>query len=619
MKSFSQRAITMSHKRIPILLTLLFGLGFVQNTNAQVSVAPTPVPKFRDFIASGAPNAGGCVYTTTTGTSTPLATYIDSTGGTPNQNPVQLDANGEAQIWLQAFTYRFSVWTKGTGGTVGADCFSGTLRYTIDGISEKGLLSTASLSVLLAPPGAVNQTVVGPLTATQFNGPATALTTPATIFTATNRPGVVTTNPAVAGQTYTIPDPGTPNANFVLSPGTNTNTLDCTATGITCKRTATYGFVGGQCNNATAGLGFDTFPTNSPTPLCITGTNVQKGALGLPSAYTHVQQNTGTNSATTTVTTTYPAATVGGNGDMLILSVAFNATTTVTGCTDTTNVYSQAKHVTNGALSVDIWVFHNAVTKAAGTTLTCTFAGAATSALKWHEYLAPASTSTDVSASNTGTGTAVTTGTTASTAQATELIFAAAGDLAAPTLVPTGSGYTDHAVLNNSTTVQVDDTGIIQQAVVGQQTTFTLGSSQSWAAAIVAFKATNAGSAIAQKTVILPTFFNASQAVNANIKWTVPLVPVATSNVVLGAAIVCTADAATDDPAFNADVTATGVVPTSAPNVTVNTALSALTSTGCAAGNTLHYQIKRLRYNLSDTSEQFVQVLGSNLQVGVTQ
>lgn len=596
-------------------LFLLF-LSLASICTAQVAVAPTPVPKFRSFVASGAPNSGGCVFSYITLTSTPLATYTDYTGATPNTNPVILDANGEAQIWLQAATYRIQVWTN--GGVSGNNCASGSQLYSIDGISEKGLLSTASLSVLLAPPGGVNQTVSGPLTATQFNGPATGLSTPATIFTATNRPTVTTTNPVSPGQNYQIPDPATASSHFVLDTGA-TNTLDCTAGIVTCKRTATYSFIGAQCNNATAGLGWDTFSTNSPTPVCITGTNIQKGALGLPSAYTHVQKNTGTNSATTTVTTTYPAATVGGNGDMLVLSVAFNGTTTITGCTDTTNAYTQAKHVATGALSLDVWVFHNATTKAAGTTLTCTFAGAATSSLIWHEYIAPSATSTDVSASNTGIGTAVTTGTTASTAQNTELVFAAAGDLAAPTLVPTGSGYTDHLVLNNASTVQVDDAGIIQQAIATQATTFTLGSSQTWAAAIVTFKATNGGSAIAQKTVILPTFFNSAQAINASIKWTVPLAPVAISNAVLGAAIVCTPDAATDDPAFNADTTATTSIPSSAANVTINTPLNALAAGTCAAGNTLHYQIKRLRYNASDTNESFAQVLGANLTIGINQ
>jgi len=87
----------------------------------------------------------------------------------------------------------------------------------------------------------------------------------------------------------------------------------------------------------------------------------------------------------------------------------------------------------------------------------------------------------------------------------------------------------------------------------------------------------------------------------------------------LGAAIVCTADNAADDPVFNADTSGTFAVNSSAPNVITSTGTMLLVSTGCAAGNTLHYQIKRLRYNANDSYEGYVQVLGSNLQIGILQ
>ncbi len=41
------------------------------------------------------------------GTTTPLATYTDSTGLTPNANPVILDANGEANVWMTDGSYKF--------------------------------------------------------------------------------------------------------------------------------------------------------------------------------------------------------------------------------------------------------------------------------------------------------------------------------------------------------------------------------------------------------------------------------------------------------------------------------------------------------------------------------
>ena len=59
-----------------------------------------PFPKFRAFDANGAPLAGGLLYTYAAGTTTPLATYTDSTGSVSNTNPVVLDSTGSANVWL---------------------------------------------------------------------------------------------------------------------------------------------------------------------------------------------------------------------------------------------------------------------------------------------------------------------------------------------------------------------------------------------------------------------------------------------------------------------------------------------------------------------------------------
>ena len=62
------------------------------------SLIPTPVMQF--FDSNGDPLSGGKVYTYAAGTSTPLATYTDQGGATPNANPVILDSRGEAAIWF---------------------------------------------------------------------------------------------------------------------------------------------------------------------------------------------------------------------------------------------------------------------------------------------------------------------------------------------------------------------------------------------------------------------------------------------------------------------------------------------------------------------------------------
>jgi hypothetical protein len=59
------------------------------------------------FTATGTPLVGGKLYTYAAGTTTPLATYTDSTGATANTNPIILDARGEASVWCGAAQYYF--------------------------------------------------------------------------------------------------------------------------------------------------------------------------------------------------------------------------------------------------------------------------------------------------------------------------------------------------------------------------------------------------------------------------------------------------------------------------------------------------------------------------------
>lgn len=56
--------------------------------------------KFRAFTAAGVPLAGGLLYTYAAGTSSPKASYTDALSYTPNANPVELDSDGEASVFL---------------------------------------------------------------------------------------------------------------------------------------------------------------------------------------------------------------------------------------------------------------------------------------------------------------------------------------------------------------------------------------------------------------------------------------------------------------------------------------------------------------------------------------
>lgn len=115
-------------------------------------------PAFRQqyFDANGLPLAGGLVYTYAAGTTTPLATYTDETGLTPNTNPVVLDSSGSASIWINAASYKF-VLENSTGSVI----------RTVDNISNPSSASgvssfnTLTGAVVLAAGSNVTLTPVG--------------------------------------------------------------------------------------------------------------------------------------------------------------------------------------------------------------------------------------------------------------------------------------------------------------------------------------------------------------------------------------------------------------------------------------------------------------------------
>lgn len=91
--------------------------------------------KFHGFNDDGTPMVGGLLYTYVSGTTTPQATYTDSTLGTPNTNPVVLDARGEASVWLGTSAYTMKLTTS-----------VGALVWTEDGVID----SSGSFSAALA-------------------------------------------------------------------------------------------------------------------------------------------------------------------------------------------------------------------------------------------------------------------------------------------------------------------------------------------------------------------------------------------------------------------------------------------------------------------------------------
>ena len=88
-----------------------------------VSLSPYAGAGAQFFDNNGNPLAGGLIYTYSAGTTTPIATYTSSSGGTANTNPIVLDSAGRTpeQIWLtEGNSYKFVLQTS-LGVTIKTD------------------------------------------------------------------------------------------------------------------------------------------------------------------------------------------------------------------------------------------------------------------------------------------------------------------------------------------------------------------------------------------------------------------------------------------------------------------------------------------------------------------
>jgi hypothetical protein len=119
-----------------------------------MAVIATP-PKLQFLDNNGNPLVGGKLYSYAAGTTTPLATFTDAGGGTPNANPVILDSRGEASVWLGTALYKFALYTS-----------TNVLVWTVDnvgGFATLAQLAASGGSALIgftqAGTGAVTTTV----------------------------------------------------------------------------------------------------------------------------------------------------------------------------------------------------------------------------------------------------------------------------------------------------------------------------------------------------------------------------------------------------------------------------------------------------------------------------
>ncbi len=163
-------------KLLPFLLILLGILALCVASRlifGQASPFRTPRATFTD--PNGVPLAGGCIFTYQGGTTTPLATYTDSTGGTANPNPVVLDSTGSATMWLGANTYKFVAYSAG-----GTNCSTGMEQWSVDEVPGDiwigGTISGAGITGATITNSTIDSSTIGgttpaPVNASYFNGP----------------------------------------------------------------------------------------------------------------------------------------------------------------------------------------------------------------------------------------------------------------------------------------------------------------------------------------------------------------------------------------------------------------------------------------------------------------
>jgi hypothetical protein len=144
-----------------LLLLIAGGASFAQTIPNAVP-APTPVIQWLD--QNGHPLAGAFLCTFAAGTTTPQASYTDSSAGTSNANPIVLDSAGRAQVWIGPNAYKFVLYVGGTQACPS----TGAVQWTEDNLADTTLnfvnfvktAGTATLITYTDPiTGAVQRTV----------------------------------------------------------------------------------------------------------------------------------------------------------------------------------------------------------------------------------------------------------------------------------------------------------------------------------------------------------------------------------------------------------------------------------------------------------------------------
>ena len=109
-----------------------------------VALSPVAGAGWQFFDNSGAVLTGGLLYTYTAGTTTPVTTYQDSAGSTPNANPIVLDSVGRvsAEVWL----------TTGAAYKLVLKTSTGTTLWTMDNLRGINDVSSVAWAAITGKP-----------------------------------------------------------------------------------------------------------------------------------------------------------------------------------------------------------------------------------------------------------------------------------------------------------------------------------------------------------------------------------------------------------------------------------------------------------------------------------
>lgn len=237
-----------------------------------------------------------------------------------------------------------------------------------------------------------------------------------------------------------------------------------------------------------------TTATSSPTAV------VQNAAGG----FSLVQQAAAQGTSATSIAAKFPGSNTAGN--LIVVFVRASSTTQTVSVSDTAgNAYSEAVGQTQTSDGHQVHIYYAANVAGAANTVTASFSG--TNSHPWlavYEYSGLSKTNPlDRTAHAQGRSTAASSGTTATTRTASELVFAGVGlPATSGASVSAGSGYAlEQQNTSTSRAATEDRVATDTGSFAG---TFTLGATVNWSAVVATFSTSAVSSPLAITTTTLP-------------------------------------------------------------------------------------------------------------------